>query len=76
MMLTQMALETKMIYVESEDFENFKVILDGGELPRNINNIHSVTNAKRKIISSISMWNIVNQLGKMGHLKTLGTQIG
>ena len=26
--------------------------------------VHSVTNAKGGIVSSISMWNIVNQLGK------------
>ena len=26
--------------------------------------VHSVTNAKREIVSSTSMWNIVNQLGK------------
>ena len=54
-----------------EECENLKVVVDGGELTRNINkkkkpvlvqayDDHSVTNAKGEIVSSLSMWNIVN----------------
>ena len=57
-----------------EGCRNHKVVIDGGELTSNINkrkkpefykpmDIHSITNAISEIISSISMWNIVNQLG-------------
>ena len=51
-----------------------KVVVDDGELTRNINQknksgvlqvyVHSVRNAIEDSISSISIWNIVNQLGK------------
>ena len=58
-----------------EECENLKVVVDGGELTRNVTkrrtqmfckpiDVHSVTNAIGEIVSSISMWNIVNQLGK------------
>ena len=62
-----------------EKCENLKVVVDGGVLTRNINkkkkpvvlqaynkriDIHSVTNVNSEIASLISMWNIVNQLGK------------
>ena len=55
-----------------EECENLsRVVIDGGELTRkNRRNqsfykpidVHSVTNTRGKIVSSISMWNIVNQV--------------
>ena len=56
-----------------EECGNLKVFVDGRELPRNINkkkkpgvlqaiiDVHSVTNVIEESISSIKMWNIVNQ---------------
>ena len=56
--------------------ENLIIANDGGELTRNINqkkksgvlllfiDVHYVKNAVGESISSITMWNIVNQLGK------------
>ena len=51
----------------SEKYENPKVVVDSEELTRNINqkkklvDVYSVTNAIGKSISSINIWNIVNQ---------------
>ena len=55
-----------------KEFEDLKVVVDGGWFARNTiknkNYIdvhpHPVTNAIGKNVSSSSMWNIVNQLGK------------
>ena len=59
----------------NEECENLKVVNDGGELATDINqkkkpglsqkpvDVHSVTNVGESI-SSITMYNIVNQLGK------------
>ena len=60
-----------------EEFENLIVVNDGGEHTRNINqkkksgvsqqfirNVHYVTNAAGENISLVTMWNIVNLLGK------------
>ena len=55
-----------------EECENLKVVVDGGELTRNINqkkksdiykpvDVHFVTNVVGESISSIRKWNIVNQ---------------
>ena len=57
--------------------ENLIVVNDGGELTQNINqkkkfclflivyiDIHFVINAVGESVSSVTMWNIVNQLGK------------
>ena len=57
--------------------KNLKAFVDGGELGRNINQkknshvymflylyVYSVKNVVGNNISSISNWNIVNQLGK------------
>ena len=54
-------------------YGNPKVVVNDGELTRNINqkkksffkaiDVHSVRNVLGEGISSISMWNIVNQLG-------------
>ena len=61
----------------NEECWNPKVVVDGGELAKNVNqkkkpdvfykpvDVHSVTNAIDESISSISTWNIVNQLGNM-----------
>ena len=61
----------------NEECWNPKVVVDGGELAKNVNqkkkpdvfykpvDLHSVTNAIDESISSISTWNIVNQLGNM-----------
>ena len=61
----------------NEECWNPKVVVVGGELAKNINqkkkpdvfykpaDVHSVTNAIYESISSISIWNIVNQLGNM-----------
>ena len=59
------------IVIIHEECENLKVFVDGRELPRNINrkkkpgvsliNVNFVTNFIGESISSISMWNIVNQ---------------
>ena len=60
----------------NEKCEDLILVNDGGKLTRNINqkkksdilqysiDVHYVTNAVGKSISSVTMWNIVNQLGK------------
>ena len=59
----------------NEECVNLKVVVDGGELTKNINqmkkpdvlqacSIHSMTNAIGESISSIRIWNIVNKVGK------------
>ena len=59
----------------NEECGNPKVAMDGGELNGSINqtfnmpvDAHSVTNVLRESISLISMWKIVNQLGKYDFL--------
>ena len=59
-----------------EECENLIVVNDGGELPRNINqkkksevlqqsiDVHYPTDVVGELSSPITMWNIVNQLGK------------
>ena len=59
-----------------EECENLIVVNDGGELPRNINqkkksevlqqsiDVHYPTDAVGELSSPITMWNIVNHLGK------------
>ena len=66
-----------MLVLINEKCGHPKVVADVGELSKNINQenksgvlqacrcpLHSVINAIGKTISSISIWNIVNQLGK------------
>ena len=71
-----MTLETvpRFVFIKKE-CGTLKVVNDGGELTRNMNqekkidvsqqlvDVHSVTNVGESI-SSITMYNIVNQLGK------------
>ena len=66
----------------NDECENLIVVNDGGEFTRNISqkkkssvlhrlfhvDIHNVTNAVGESISSVTMWNIVNQLGKQKFL--------
>ena len=59
----------------NEEYGNLLIVNDGGELTSNINQekksdvlqlpifVHSVTNVVGKSIFSITLWNIVNQLG-------------
>ena len=67
-------LEYLLVLINAE-CGNPKIAVDSGELTRNINqkkkpgvckpvNVHSVTNAIGESISSLSIWNIVNLLGK------------
>ena len=62
----------KVMFID-EKCGNLKVVIEGGELTRNINPKkkldvlqypHSVTNAAGEGISSINKWNIANQLRK------------
>ena len=63
----------RLVFLD-EEFENLIVVNDGGELTRNINqkkksevlqlDARYLTNAAGEPISPITMWNIVNQLGK------------
>ena len=55
----------------ADDGMEVSYLHDGGELLEILRkrrsqsiDVRSVTNAKGKIVSSISMWSIVNQLGK------------
>ena len=61
--------------VNDEECGNVKVVVGGGNLTTNINkkkkpdvykpiDVYSVKNAIDESISSIIMWNIVNQIGK------------
>ena len=64
----------RFVFID-EECGNLKVVNDGGELTRNINqkkksdvsqepvDVHSVTNIGESI-SSVTMYNFVNQLGK------------
>ena len=66
----------------NDECENLIVVNDCGEFTRNISqkkkssvlhrlfhvDIHNVTNAVGESISSVTMWNIVNQLGKQQFL--------
>ena len=57
-----------------KECRNFKVVINGGELTRNINkrsqkfwkpiDVHSVINVVGEIVSSICTWNFVKYLGK------------
>ena len=63
----------RLVFLD-EEYENLIVVNDGGELARNINqkkksevlqlDARYLTNAAGEPISLITMWNIVNQLGK------------
>ena len=64
-----------ILVIINEECWNLKLVVDGGEVARNINQMKkleilqacrcdSVTNNIGECISSISIWNIVNQLGK------------
>ena len=63
----------RLLFID-EECENLIVVNDGWELTRNINqkkksdniqlDAHYLTNAVGESISPITMWNIVNQLGK------------
>ena len=62
-----------------EEYRNLKVVINGGELPRNVNQkkksnvlqdyvvysvtnvVHSVTDVVAESISSVTVWDIVNQ---------------
>ena len=69
--------DSRRLAVIDEECENLIIVNDGGERTRNItqNNksgilqqsidVQHVTNALSESISSITMWNIVNQLGKL-----------
>ena len=65
----------RFVFID-EECENLIVVNDGWKLTRNINqkkrsgvsqlfiNVHHVANAVGESVSSETMWNIVNQLGK------------
>ena len=63
----------RLLFID-EECENLIVVNDGWELTRNINqkkksdniqlDAHYLTNAVGESISPITMWNIMNQLGK------------
>ena len=62
----------RLVFIEEEG-GNFQVVNDGRDPTRNINqkkksdvlqDVHSVINVAGKSVSSITMWTIVNQLGK------------
>ena len=67
-------LEDLLVFI-NEKCLNPNVVVDSGELSRNVNqrseafykpvDVHSVTNAIGESISSVSTWNIVNQLVSM-----------
>ena len=64
---------SRLVFIDEEN-ENLILVNDGGELTRNINqkkksnvlqlDVHYLANAVGERISSITMWDIVNQLGK------------
>ena len=66
---------SRLVFI-NEECENLIAVNDGGELTRNINqkkksevlkqsiDVHYLTNVVGGRISPITMWDIVNQLGK------------